>query len=257
MAEPTGFLMDWGSTIWEDEQFVRSYDVDCTGKLKLSSVFNYFQETAGNHATHLGVGYDILQKSGLFWVLSRAVIRLHRSPAWGERVWVQTWPTGLDGLLFMRDLRIRSGRNEPLIEAVTAWILLDGKTYRPQGASALPVPLPPMNTTHLIEQPLKKLKVPPILHQAYERNVLLGDLDVNNHVNNARYVEWLFDCYDAAFVRSHSVQMMQVNYLGEVTLGDRIVLSRSENADTSGVHYIDGLSSEKDAKVIQALITWD
>lgn len=248
--------MNESKKIWEEEQSVKSYDVDCTGKLRLSSLFNYFQETAGTHATNLGVGYDVLQKSGLFWVLSRALVRIRELPAWGKRVWVQTWPTGHEGLLFMRDLRIRDERNATLVEAVTAWILLDGAMYKPQPPGMLPVPLPPMDSTHLIEQPLKKINAPPALRAAYERTVLLGDLDVNDHVNNARYVEWLFDCYDATFIRSHEVQTMQVNYVGEATLGDRIRLSRSDNAESSGVHYIEGVSSVKGSKVIQALITW-
>ncbi len=70
--------------VWEEEIHVRSYDVDSAGKLRLSSLFNYFQETAGKHATHLGAGYGVLKDRGLFWVLSRAKIRIHRLPAWGE-----------------------------------------------------------------------------------------------------------------------------------------------------------------------------
>src|SRR5512140_3295510 len=88
-------------SVWEDDIFVRSYDVDSAGKLRLSSLFNYFQETAGKHATHLGAGYDVLRGLGLFWVLSRAKIRVHRLPAWGESVRLTTWPKGLDGVLFL------------------------------------------------------------------------------------------------------------------------------------------------------------
>ncbi|RPH32985.1 acyl-[acyl-carrier-protein] thioesterase, partial [bacterium] len=82
-------------SVWKDDLFVRSYDVDSTGKLKLASLFNYFQETAGKHATHLGAGYEVLRKLGLFWVLSRAKIRIHRLPAWGESIQLTTWPKGL------------------------------------------------------------------------------------------------------------------------------------------------------------------
>jgi acyl-ACP thioesterase len=95
------------------------------------------------------------------------------------------------------------------------------------------------------------------MRPAYERSVLLSDLDVNNHVNNARYLDWIFDCYDDAFVRSHLLSFLQVNYVGETTLGDTVALARGEDASTPGVDYIEGVSRKKGSKVVQALVGWE
>ena len=55
--------------IWNESMLVRSYDVGNAGVLKPQVIFQFFQEAAGNHATHLGVGYETLQNLGLVWVL--------------------------------------------------------------------------------------------------------------------------------------------------------------------------------------------
>ena len=241
--------------VWEEDVFVRSYDVDSLGKLRLSSLFNFFQETAGKHATHLGAGYAVLQTLGLFWVLSRARVRIHRLPVWGENARLTTWPKGLDGVLFLRDFQLIGDRGEPLVESSTGWLLLDSKAYKPQLPSVLPAKLPTNTRGHALEEQLRKLRPLDGLKLEYEHKVLASDLDVNHHVNNAHYIDWIMDCYPPAAMASQAVQAMQVNYVGETTYGDVVRLYRAED-DPRGADYIEGVNSATGSKVVQATIEW-
>jgi acyl-ACP thioesterase len=144
-----------------------------------------------------------------------------------------------------------------LLDASTGWLLVDTANFRPHGPEALPIPLPVNDNGRALDEPLRKLLPARDMKPAYERCVQLSDLDVNQHVNNARYLEWIFDCYDDEFVKSHAVGFLQVNYVGETTLGDTVALSRGEDASHSGVHYIEGVSRRKGSKVVQALIGWE
>ncbi len=46
------------------------FDSDFTGKIKLSAIFNYFQEVASTHASLLGAGFEELKNNGnITWVL--------------------------------------------------------------------------------------------------------------------------------------------------------------------------------------------
>jgi acyl-ACP thioesterase len=159
--------------------------------------------------------------------------------------------------MYIRDFRMRDGAGNVFLDASTGWLLMDTTEFKPHLADALPIPLPANDRGRALDDPLKKLVPLRDLRPAYERSVLLGDLDVNNHVNNARYLEWIFDCYDDAFVRSHALSFIQVNYVGETTLGDTVALSRGEDPSSSGVHYIEGVSRKKGSKVVQALVGWD
>jgi acyl-ACP thioesterase len=242
---------------WKEEFFIRSYETDCTGKFRMASLFNYFQEIAGNHVVALGIGYEVLKALGYVWFLSRARVRFRRRPAWGDRGIVETWHVTTDGLMYIRDFRMSDGAGNILLDASTGWLLVDTETFRPHPADALPIPLPANDRGRALDEPLKKLLPVRDLRPAYVRNVLLSDLDVNNHVNNARYLEWIFDCYDDTHVRSHVLSFLQVNYVGETTLGDTVALSRGEDASAPGVDYIEGVSRKKGSKVIQALIGWE
>jgi len=244
-----------GQAVWEDDVFVRSYDVDSLGKLRLSSLFNYFQETAGKHATHLGAGYAILKELGLFWVLSRARVCVTRLPAWGETAKLTTWPVGLDGVHFVRDFQLAGGTGEILVEATSGWLLLDAVGSKPQLPDILPVKLPPNTRGHALEEPLRKLKPLGGLQLEYEHKVLASELDVNHHVNNAHYVDWIMDCYAPDVMASKPVEMMQVNYVGESTYGDVVRLYRGED-DVRGADYVEGINAATGGKVVQALIEW-
>jgi medium-chain acyl-[acyl-carrier-protein] hydrolase len=242
---------------WKEDFFIRSYETDCTGKFRIASLFNYFQEIAGNHVVALGIGYEVLKKLGYVWVLSRARVRVRKLPSWGERGIIETWHVTTDGLTYIRDFRMSDSAGHVLLDASTGWLLVDTATFRPHASDALPIPLPANDHGRALEDPLRKLIPVRDMHLAYERNVLLSDQDVNDHVNIARYLEWIFDCYDDAYVRSHSLGLIQVNYVGETTLGDTVSLSRGEDPASPGIHYIEGVSRKKGSKAIQALIGWE
>lgn len=249
--------MSSGGNAWKEDFAIKSYETDCTGKLRMASLFNYFQEIAGNHVVALGIGYEVLKELGYVWFLSRARVRVRKLPAWGERGIMETWHVTTDGLIYIRDFSMRDDSGNVLLDASTGWLLVDTETFRPHHADVLPIPLPPNDRGRALDEPLKKLLPVRDLHPAYGRNVLLSDLDVNNHVNNARYLEWIFDCYDDAYVRSHVLSFLQVNYVGETTLGDTVTLSRGEDASSPGIHYIEGVSRMKGSKVVQALVGWE
>ncbi len=243
------------NTLWEDTIYVKSYDVDHTGRLKLASLFNYFQETAGNHATHLGVGYEKLRSLGFFWVLSRAKVQINRLPEWRETVALTTWPKGQEGLLFMRDFRLLDEHHETIVTGSTGWLLIDTEYNKPHLARDLQLTLPANEHGHAIETPLKKLRQSEKLDLAYKRRVLPSDLDVNNHVNNARYLEWITDCFDIQHAASSAVSAIQVNYVGEAVLDDVVCLHKTPDQSGNST-YIEGVIDTKGIKVVQAVLEW-
>jgi len=239
-----------------EEFLIKSYDVDLTGALKLQSLFNYLQEIAGNHATELGVGFDELNTRGLFWVLSRIKIIIDRMPSWRERVSLTTWPKGVDKLFALRDFRLIDAQRNTLLKATTAWLLLDRERNRPQRIDVLPIDIHRYHVEHAIAEPLGKLKPEIDLTLRHEKKILISDLDVNNHVNNAEYIRWIVDCFDFNRLHRGTIQSIQVNYLDEALFDDTIVLSMADENGKGESYYIEGISRTSGAKVVQASIRW-
>jgi acyl-ACP thioesterase len=236
---------------------VRSFDADCNGRLKLGALFQYYQEAAGNDATRLGVGFEEVHRLGYFWVLSRVLLRVRRLPSWGDEITLATWPKGHEGLSFVRDFQLSDAEGRELVAATSAWLLLDRARGRPHPADALPVSLPPRGTRHALDESMQKTKPLPLAFASYERKVMVSDLDINAHVNNARYVEWALDAYAPSFLSSHTVRSFQIHYTGEALFGDVVSVSVGTENSGDGRHSVDAEKRGGKGKVFQAMIEWE
>jgi acyl-ACP thioesterase len=240
-----------------DESFlIASYEADFLGILSLYALFNRFQELAGIHAEHLQVGYNSLQQSNLAWVISRIKVRIDSLPHWGRTVHLATWPKGIDRLFALRDFCMTDEQGKTLVAATTAWLMIDTEKGKPRRLDNFPINLEFPGAPHALLEPLDKISVPPGLNQVMEKTVLLSDIDTNQHVNNAQYVKWIADCFSPEQFRSGRITSIQVNYLEEMLLGDRMTLFKTSAALSPQEFYLEGMKSTKGTKVFQALVTW-
>jgi acyl-ACP thioesterase len=240
------------NAIWNESTLVRSFDVGNTGVLKPQVIFQFFQEAAGNHATHLGVGYDALRTLGLFWVLSRVKVEIAKLPAWGEEVTLTTWPKGVDRLFALRDFRMSDREGTAMVRGTSCWLLVDVVKMRPQRLNSIPRSFPLNDREHALQESLDKIPVPDRLDVWYERMVMTSDLDVNNHVNNTEYVRWITDCLEPGEGTGLALRSLQINYLEEAKLGETLVFSLGRADNPPGTLFVEGVNRANQAKVVQA-----
>jgi acyl-ACP thioesterase len=240
--------------IWKESYFVRSYDAGLNSVLKPQVLFQFFQEAASNHARHLGVGYDALQKLGLFWALSRVKVRIEKLPAWGDEVTLTTWPKGVDRLFALRDFLLSDARGKAIVRGTSCWLLVDFEKMRPRRIDSIPRNFPVNDKEHALNESLGKITIPANLEMRYERRVMTSDLDVNDHVNNTEYVRWIADCVEDRERTAGGIRTLQINYLEEAKLGETMVFSVAHPADTPGSLFVEGTNRANGATVVQAHI---
>ena len=71
-----------------------------------------------------------------------------------------------------------------------------------------------------------------------EFEVRYSDIDVNAHVNNARYLGWLLDSYPPEHHRKAELASCEVNYLGEAGCGDRVLLRTTHLDDQQDLQSV-------------------
>jgi acyl-ACP thioesterase len=101
--------------------------------------------------------------------------------------------------------------------ASTSWVIVDyntRKAQRPDKAlSNLNLQFPEAKA--LDTNARKVPSLPPGDHRLTRLKVKIDDIDVNRHVNNARYVHWAVNCYDPEFISLHTPDTIEANYLLE------------------------------------------
>ena len=209
------------NSVWTDEYKIHSYEVDPKGQATIPFLCQFMQESAWNHAEHLGVGFSHLIEKNSAWVLSRQLIAIDLFPKWGDTITIQTWPTGRERLYWYRDFQILDEGDNPIGRATTAWLVIDLSKRRPQRADAIQLTLPD-DVERLFRR--RPEKIDSLNNGVLSNTIHVGyrELDVNDHVNNVKYIEWILDTFDLAFHKSHNLQEIEINYLSEATYGDEV-----------------------------------
>ncbi len=233
---------------------IRSYWVDANRRAKITAILNFFQESAWHHAEHLGVGFEAFLSRHLIWVLSRLQVRFSHLPRWGDEIRLRTWPSGRDRLFCYRDFQVISAGEEILCEGTSTWFAVDIANRRPQPTNRyFNLPLPEKMTPvwdHWAP------KLPPASGKAivYHHRVSWYDLDVNQHTNNVRYVEWMLDSLPDDFPEHHRLMELQINFMAESTRGDEIAVCLTETSSTE--IYFELLREDNRQSICRARTIW-
>lgn len=168
------------------------WDVDRDQLLTLAGMFQILQEGAIRHADLHDLGAQAKATNGDTWFLNRISTAIHRYPRYGESVRLATWSAGIRSFKGYREFRLHAG-GELLLSASSLWLRLNHET------GAL-VRVPPEVARAFPERPgdvfhpqIEKLRFdhPPANAVTQDISIRYSDIDVNGHVNNAAYYDYL------------------------------------------------------------------
>ncbi len=194
------------------------------------------QEAAYQHAEHLGLGHSYLAKRQLGWVLARQRIAVDHLPRWGDTIQIRTWPSGRDRLFFHRDFEITAEGGKRVLIASNAWSLIDLEKR------ALANPETYMSVELPEGAPVFDSRPARIKGSANEGGdaipVTYGDLDLNGHVNNVRYLEWVLNNLPLGFHEMHLIKLLECNYLAEAVYGQSVTVGSEETGPLQFDHVV-------------------
>ncbi|KYG67755.1 hypothetical protein AZI87_00265 [Bdellovibrio bacteriovorus] len=218
-------------SLWTEKYHITSLLVNPLGRLGLYGALNLLQETAWMHAENLGFGMKDMDKEGMFWVLTRQCLRMKRWPHFGENIRVQTWLRPPEGAFVSREFAFINEQDEEIGLCTTSWLALDRQTKK-----ILPSQnLRDWNTlTHGRATGLTAEKIP--VSGEYQKlakyRVRNSDLDINQHVNNTKYAQWILDAIPYDLHKTLLLKSYSVNFLAETHLGDEVQVDMSCSSPT-------------------------
>ena len=226
-----------------------SSDVDANRRLRMSALFRFLQEISIAHTERLGAGRAKTLDRGALWVMTRMYVRLARSPVYGERLTLESWPGETMHLLFPRGYRLLSQSGERLGEASGLWALIDAVERRMLFPSELGIELEGVSVEG--ELPPPGALAPFEADVSEVRDVRYSDIDLNAHVNNTRYLDWFDDLFDEQFHRAHRWRELQINYQSEIAPRARVELRRGESE--RNVYRAEGVVGDTAAFTLRAV----
>ncbi len=193
------------------------------GYLKYTDLCNLLQLTAAAHSDLGGISFTDMQAFNQAWVLSRMRVELTALPKWRDVVTVKTWINTLENSRSIRALEMHLN-GKKIVGAETFWAVFNTEKRRPE-ALALPYQhfeLYPENKATLT--PFSKINVSLEKEILFEKTVFLSDLDIVNHVNNVKYLEWCLDHVDEKIILNQDIKSFEMNFMKELSLKDQVVI---------------------------------
>jgi medium-chain acyl-[acyl-carrier-protein] hydrolase len=232
--------MDGKQLLWKQPFEVYTWQADQQRKARISTLFNYMQEAASRHATHLGVGQEQLASQGRYWLLSRVKMIWDYLPLAGARIQLHTWPKGQARLFSVRDFRFFEEGGKAFGRATTAWLLMDSREGKLLRLDHLHPDFPLFPDSALEELP-SRIKSTGKESFLYTREARYTDIDFIGHVNNARYIEWIWDGLSQEHIRRLSNGgQFQMEYLSECLPGEKVLLVAHQEDEESLPSVISG-----------------
>lgn len=201
----------------------------CTpsGYLKYTDLCNILQLTAAAHSEVGGISFYDMQEFHQAWVLSRMRVEITNLPKSGDIVTVTTWINSLENSRSVRALEMHVN-GQKIVGSETFWAVFNTQARRPE-ALALPYQhfelFPEKGAT--IEG-FSKININPEKESVFEKIVYLSDLDIVNHVNNVKYLEWSLDHVDPKRILNQEIESFEMNFMKELSLGDSVIIHESE-----------------------------
>ncbi len=239
------------SSFYEMSVFIDAKDTDCAERWMLSATLSAMQNAGDRHAIELGVGKKDLESQGFNWVIARLRVDLQRSPKYGDTITVRTWPGEATRIGFPRFFRFLDADGAVLGTATTLYILIDDR-HRPCNTDRLDI----YKTLSLLPDtnPMPtRVRMKERSRAAADRTVCYSDIDLNGHMNNTRYAQWVCDLFPTAQFRDAFIGAFQINYISDGIEGHAIALDVFEDA---GGFVARGTDRVTDAVVFESQGSW-
>lgn len=180
-------------------------DVDRRQVMLLPRIFKLLQDAAIAHANQFGTGTQVVETREESWMLNRMSAALARYPEAGEPLRVETWSSGIKGFKGYRDFRVYDAANQPVITASSLWLYVSIRTRSivrvpREVAETFPVGSEPAWCPDLEAQEFAE---PSASAQRVPVTLRYSDIDVNQHVNNAAYFDFIQTALAASAATPH------------------------------------------------------
>lgn len=223
--------------VFSEEYRITSYLVNLRQRAGLYAILNLIQDVGWQHAVELGFKFS---EEGFAWVFTRQKLKMKRWPNWNETVRLDTWlrPVGKTPFVF-RDYELFVGE-EKIGECTSSFTVIDTNTRKLAAPDWSRFENVWRRDFALSLEPAKIVpdKAASDLTAFEVRN---SDLDLNDHVNNTKYAQWILDALSVQTLKSVDLYEYEINFLAETKKGDLITVQQSaEGTQFQGLRKADG-----------------
>lgn len=224
--------------MYKEKFVVQKDEVDSFGDIKISKLMWHMQNVAGEHAIKLKIDRDILMKDNNIWVVVRYDMKINRLPKLKEKYVITTHPGETKGFMFPRFFQVYDKHGNLLVNISSTWVVVNFDTRRIILRPFKDIILPVEHDPNDLELPTKINEEATNL--VCKRLTKESELDINIHINNTFYYDYILETHDIEFYKENKVSRILLNYEKEITHPSEIEIYSNKNNPEVIIGKVDG-----------------
>jgi len=208
-----------------DQQFeLRYFEMNELGLATPTIMLGLLEETAADHCYAINHSlFDLFEKK-VGWVLVSGILQMDRYPSYKEKITIRTWLSHYSSIKGYRENIIFDDNQNIIGRAKGLWVFFDIEKRRP-----LPIfndikeKWSYFNTSSIEHDIKKKINAIDIADHTNEFKVNRFDTDMNKHVNNIRYLQWVIESIPEDIVDHYYLHTIDGRFIAEAQYGDTVL----------------------------------
>lgn len=206
-----------------------------------TAILALLEETAADHCHAINHSLYDLVSQNIGWVLIAGYIRMERYPKYKEKIVIRTWLSNYSTVRGIRENIIYDQQGNIIGRAKGLWVFFDIAKRRPVQIFEDIKTKWSFNPQESIIHDVSK-KITPLQTAQYidQFNVYHFDVDMNEHVNNIRYLHWVMDSIPEEITKKFYLHSIDGRFISEAQFGDTItsLTDPTPNIPNSFTHTI-------------------
>ncbi|SDR93745.1 Acyl-ACP thioesterase [Polaribacter sp. KT25b] len=224
-----------------DKQFeLRYFEMNKLGFATPTIILGLLEETAAEHCFSINYSLFDLFKKNIGWILVSGVFQMDRYPNYKEIITIRTWLSKYTSITGYRENIIYDENQNIIGKAKGLWVFFDIEKRKP---------IPIFNQikekwscfiNESISSDIKK-KINSIDFADYLKQFRVNryDTDMNKHVNNIRYLQWVIESIPENISENYYLHKIDGRFIAEAQYGDTVLsLTKKLETENSFAHTI-------------------
>ena len=241
---------------WKDRYNIKVYEADAKGRANIAALANFFQNSAWNHYNAVEEAMGRLLPPDCMWLMTRLEMQINSIPKWAEDIYVETWSRSIEKITAYRDYIIWDNEGKEVAKGTATWAVVDIEKRKIQKLEELSVKWPSNSGKSALGKSADKVQRLNDHVAGKFFAVKYSDLDMNRHVNNVKYIEWIMDGYTMDFIESKEICKFEINFIDETNYGDDVAVN-AERISEAPLVFLNNIVRKSDGREIcRAKITF-
>lgn len=207
--------------------YIYPREADASKSISLQNIGAYILDAAGMAAKARGFSMDFMHERGLAWVTSRFAIEMISYPREYETISIETWVEDCTSVFSTRNFLIYNAQKEVIGQASTLWSMIDFKTRKMvdllKATNLAESVITTKKELFTINKP-KRVDYKPEGEAICHHHVVVSDIDMNQHVNSMKYLQWAIDTMTLDDIMNKKAKRLDINFLREALYNQNIAI---------------------------------